>query len=77
TFHVRELMEDGHTGNQLSILGLGVLLFGTRLLPAIAQASRSVTKPLVKKHYSYRPNMTLSEWVNQAQQQTDPSTTAD
>ncbi|MDV3351183.1 hypothetical protein QGP82_20930 [Leptothoe sp. LEGE 181152] len=66
TFHFRELLEDGHAGNQLSLLGLGVVLLGPKLLPAIAKASRPVAKQLVKSSYSYRPKITLSEWVNQS-----------
>ena len=70
-FHVRELLEDGHTGNQLALLGLGVVLFGPKLLPTIAKASRPLTKQLIKSSYSYRPQahrppVTLTEWVKQA-----------
>ena len=67
-FHLRELLEDGHAGNQLALLGLGVVLLGPKLLPTIAKASRPVTKQLVKSSHSYRPQVTLSEWVNQSRQ---------
>ena len=68
TFHFRELLEDGHAGNQLALFGLGVVLMGPKLLPTIAKASRPVAKQLVKTKYSYRPQITLSEWVNQSRQ---------
>jgi hypothetical protein len=66
SFHFRELIEDGHHGNQLALLGLGVVLLGPRLLPTIARASRPITKQLIKSRYSYHCQMTLSEWVNQS-----------
>ena len=67
-FHLRELLEDGHAGKQLALLGLGVVLLGPKLLPTIAKASRPVAKQLVKSSHSYRPQVTLSEWVNQSRQ---------
>ena len=75
TFHLREFLEDGHTSNQLALLGLGMMLLGPKLLPTIAKASRPVAKQLVKSSHSYRPQITLTEWVNQSRETaavTDP-----
>jgi len=88
TFHARELLEDGCAGSGLPLLGLGILMFGSRLLPSIAQASRPLAKEFVKSQIAqsagdrpvrssgaapsdraYRPNVTLTEWVRQAQRQ--------
>ena len=68
TFHLREFLEDGHTSNQLALLGLGMMLLGPKLLPTIAKASRPVAKQLVKSSHSYRPQITLTEWVNQSRE---------
>ncbi|MGD1900945.1 MAG: hypothetical protein ACFB9N_01745 [Geitlerinemataceae cyanobacterium] len=84
TFHARELFEDGCAGSGLPLLGLGIMLFGGRLLPSLANASRPVAKQLVKSQLAksqpaerhqadraptFRPNVTLSEWVRQQQAQ--------
>ena len=68
SFHFRELLEDGHAGNQLALLGLGVVFLGPKLLPTLAKASRPLAKQLVKSGYSHRPQMSLNEWVNQSRQ---------
>ncbi|MEM1240897.1 MAG: hypothetical protein AAGI45_13735, partial [Cyanobacteria bacterium P01_H01_bin.26] len=60
-FHFRELLEDGHGGNHLALVGLGAVLLGPKLLPTIAKVSKPVAKKLLKSSYSYRPQMTLSE----------------
>ncbi|EDX85259.1 hypothetical protein S7335_2958 [Synechococcus sp. PCC 7335] len=60
-------MEDGHAGNQLALLGLSAVLLGPKLLPTLARASRPVAKQLVKSGHSYRPRMTLTEWIKQSQ----------
>ena len=75
SFHMRELLEDGHRGNQLALLGLGAVLLGPKLLPTIARASRPVAKRLAKSSRSYRPQMTLTDWVHQARQTQSAATT--
>ncbi|MGD1855214.1 MAG: hypothetical protein ACFB2W_13305 [Leptolyngbyaceae cyanobacterium] len=65
-FHFRELLEDGHNGNYLALVGLGAVILGPKLLPTIAKVSRPVAKTLLKSSYSHRPQLTLHEWVNQS-----------
>ncbi|MEO0350627.1 MAG: hypothetical protein AAF282_11335 [Cyanobacteria bacterium P01_A01_bin.15] len=72
-FHFRELLEDGHGGNHLALVGLGAVLLGPKLLPTIAKVSKPVAKKLLKSSYSYRPQMTLSEWVTQSKQRSEQS----
>ncbi|MEM7062569.1 MAG: hypothetical protein AAF572_05325 [Cyanobacteria bacterium P01_B01_bin.77] len=72
-FHFRELLEDGHGGNHLALVGLGVVLLGPKLLPTIAKMSRPVAKKLIKSSYAHRPQMTLSEWVMQSKRSTQSS----
>jgi hypothetical protein len=57
TFHVKEILEDGHLGGPLTLVGLGALLLGPKLL---IKAQRQSTSP-------YRPGVSLSEWVKQQQ----------
>ncbi|MEM8602759.1 MAG: hypothetical protein AAGF24_02845 [Cyanobacteria bacterium P01_H01_bin.121] len=79
SFHFRELLEDGHAGNQLALVGLGLVILGPKLLPTMVKVSRPVAKKLVKSRYTYRPRITLTEWVNQSRPTTattsaEPST---
>ena len=57
TFHFKEILEDGHLGGPMTLVGLGALLLGPKLL---AKSSSQSTSP-------YRPGMGLSEWVKQQQ----------
>lgn len=58
TFHFKEILEDGHLGGPLTLMSLGALLLGPKLL-AQPQNNRS--------NSPYRPGMSLSEWVKQQQ----------
>jgi hypothetical protein len=57
TFHFKEILEDGHLGGPLTLVGLGALLIGPKLL---AKSQRESASP-------YRPGMSLSQWVKQQQ----------
>jgi hypothetical protein len=57
TFHFKEILEDGHLGGPLTLMSLGALLFGPKLL---SQSQKQPTSP-------YRPGVSLSEWVKQQQ----------
>jgi hypothetical protein len=59
TFHLKEIVEDGHVGSPLILLGLGLILFAPKVL-APKKAPRSVS---------------LSEWVAEAQRQQATHTT--
>ena len=63
TFHFKEILEDGHLGGPLTLVGLGALLVGPKLL---SNLSTPTTTP--SKGNSYRPGMSLSEWVAHAKQ---------
>lgn len=69
TFHLKEILEDGHGNHPLTWLGLGILIFGPKLLPTVAKVSQPATKRLVKQRCSasgYTP-VPLSQWVAEAQ----------
>lgn len=57
TFHFREILEDGHLGGPLTLVGLGALLLGPKLLAKSPDKSAS----------PYRPGISLTEWVKQQQ----------
>jgi hypothetical protein len=57
TFHFKEILEDGHLGGPLTLMSLGALLLGPKLL----------SQPPSKSKSPYRPGVSLSEWVKQQQ----------
>ena len=65
TFHFKEILEDGHLGGPLTLVGLGALLVGPKLLSNLTSA----TSTTPSKGNSYRPGMSLSEWVAHAKQE--------
>ncbi|MDJ0557363.1 MAG: DUF5132 domain-containing protein [Microcoleaceae cyanobacterium MO_207.B10] len=52
TLHLREMVEDGQTNNQLAILGLGAIFFGPLVAPTIAKIGRPVVKSVIKNGLS-------------------------
>ncbi len=66
TFHFKEILEDGHLGGSLSWLGLGALLLAPTLLSSTSASKPSSTS--AKPASSYRPGMSLAEWVASEQQ---------
>lgn len=69
TFHFKEILEDGHVGGPLTMLGLGVLLFGPKLLSNMVETLHQPSQRRLKSQSPYRPHISLTEWVAQAQQQ--------
>ena len=66
TFHFKEMLEDGHGNDPLTWLGLAVLLFGPKLVPALAKTSRPVAKTLLKQGFT-QTAIPLSQWIAEAQ----------
>ncbi len=52
TLHLREMVEDGQTNNQLAILGLGVFLLGPLVAPTIKKVGRPLVKSAIKNGLS-------------------------
>lgn len=48
TLHLREIVEDGTSSNKTALMGLGALLLGPLVLPAVAKAGRPVIKAVIK-----------------------------
>jgi hypothetical protein len=63
TFHFKEILEDGHLGGPLTLMSLGALLLGPKLL---AQPQKQSASP-------YRPGVSLAEWVKQQQASARPT----
>ncbi|MGI0483805.1 hypothetical protein ACN4EK_00135 [Pantanalinema rosaneae CENA516] len=70
TFHLKEILEDGHGNHPLTWLSLGLLMLGPRLLgasksaqPAPKTASRS------QRVLSRNVPISLSQWIAEAKQQ--------
>lgn len=68
TFHFKEILEDGHLGGPLTLVGLGALLVGPKLLSSLTSTA-SANPTQTKATSSYRPGISLSEWVANAKQQ--------
>ncbi|OAB57624.1 hypothetical protein AY600_12350 [Phormidium willei BDU 130791] len=65
TFHFKEILESGDNSHPLTWLGLGVLLFGSPLLPLLSQPRRDQPTQSGRRVQGEIP---LSEWIAQAQQ---------
>lgn len=68
TFHLKEILEDGHGNHPLTWLGLGLLIFGPKLIPAAAKDSQSRQNLLLRSRQSRYTPMSLSQWIAEAQQ---------
>jgi len=68
TLHLREILEDGHGGHPLTWLGLGLLIFGPKLLPLGAKSSQPAQPASPQKRLtSGHTPISLSQWVAEAQ----------
>ncbi|MBE7383342.1 MAG: hypothetical protein F6J95_018235 [Leptolyngbya sp. SIO1E4] len=74
TFHFKEILEDGHLGGPLTLVGLGALILGPKLLSSLTESVGPATNASVKSGSPYRPQMSLSDWVANAMQQQKAST---
>lgn len=64
TFHLKEILEDGHGNHPLTWLSLALLIVGPKLFSTTANISQPVTKTRPKSR-GYAP-MSLSQWVAEA-----------
>ena len=48
TLHLREMVEDGQTNNQLAILGLGAFLLSPLFAPTVTKVGRPLVKAVIK-----------------------------
>lgn len=70
SFHFREIIEDGHGNHPLTWVGLGVLVLGPKILPAITKTSQSRAKVLAQPQLSRSRHreIPLSQWISEARE---------
>lgn len=70
TFHLKEIIEDGHGNHPLTWLSLGLVIFAPKLLPAATKISQPATKTLPKPQRIASRNtpISLSQWIAEAEQ---------
>jgi hypothetical protein len=66
TFHLREILEDGHGGHPFTWLGLGALILGPKLLPIVVKAAQPVVNILPVK--PLQQPVSLAQWIAEAKQ---------
>jgi hypothetical protein len=64
TFHLKEILEDGHGNHPLTWLSLALLIVGPKLFPSGANVSQPVAKTRTKSRGD--APMSLSQWVAEA-----------
>lgn len=65
TFHLKEILEDGHGSHPLTWLGLSLLILGPKLFPTASTAASSLVQP--KRSSAGFTPVPLSQWVAAAQ----------
>ncbi|MEM9153115.1 MAG: hypothetical protein AAGB19_22050 [Cyanobacteria bacterium P01_F01_bin.3] len=66
TFHFKEILEDGHLGGPLALIGLSALILGPKLVAGLTNTSKRTVS--LQDGTVHRSEMSLSEWVAKAQQ---------
>jgi hypothetical protein len=70
TFHLKEILEDGHGNHPLAWVGLGILILGPKVFPAVAKVTQPATQNLFRSRRSRSPlgytPMSLSQWIAEA-----------
>ncbi|MCU0547513.1 MAG: hypothetical protein MUE44_36025 [Oscillatoriaceae cyanobacterium Prado104] len=69
TFHLKEIIEDGHGNHPLTWLSLGLVILAPKLLPAVAKNSQPIAKNLPKSKgiASRNTPISLSQWIAEAE----------
>ncbi|MCG5061196.1 MAG: hypothetical protein KA714_25320 [Limnoraphis sp. WC205] len=52
SFHLREILEEENANNQLALAGIGVIVFGTIVVPAATKLGRPLLKAAIKQGLS-------------------------
>ena len=68
TFHFKEILEDGHLGHPLTLVGLGALLIAPNLISKMA-SQNELTEQRSPQALPSPTGLKLSEWVAIAQHQ--------
>ncbi|MGK7917849.1 MAG: hypothetical protein AB4038_20290 [Prochloraceae cyanobacterium] len=61
SFHLKEIIEDGHGNNPVALAGLGAIAVSSLLVPAVTKLGRPFVKAAIKKSLSvYRESKSLA-----------------
>ncbi|MGI0493672.1 hypothetical protein ACN4EG_17970 [Alkalinema pantanalense CENA528] len=69
TFHLKEILEDGHGNHPLTWLSLGLLLLAPTLFAPLTKTSTASRRTLHDTARSGHLHMPLSQWVTEIQSQ--------
>ena len=58
SFHLKEIIEDGHGNSPLALAGLGAIAVSSFLVPAVTKLGRPLLKAAIKKSLSLDPEST-------------------
>ncbi len=57
SFHLKEIIEDGHGSNPVALAGLGALAATSLLVPAVTKLGRPFLKAAIKNSLSRKPEI--------------------
>jgi hypothetical protein len=58
SFHLKEIIEDGHGGHPLALAGLSAIAVSSLLVPAVTKLGRPFLKATIKNGFSLYPEST-------------------
>lgn len=67
SFHLKEILEDGHGNHPLTWLALGIVLVAPKLTPSVLKSHRLTENSSQNQGLTQR-SIPLSEWIAQAQE---------
>ncbi len=59
SFHLKEIIEDGHGGHPLALAGLSAIVVSSLLVPAVTKLGRPLIKSAIKNSLSLDPESTV------------------
>ncbi|MEM8831129.1 MAG: hypothetical protein AAGE96_17485 [Cyanobacteria bacterium P01_G01_bin.19] len=59
SFHLKEIVEDGHGGHPMAVAGLGAIAVSALLVPAVTKLGRPVLKAAIKHSLAVDPESNL------------------
>ena len=59
SFHLKEIIEDGHGGHPLALAGLSAIAVSSVLVPAVTKLGRPLLKAAIKNSLCFEPESTV------------------
>lgn len=60
SFHLKEIIEDGHGGHPIALAGLSAIAVSSLVVPAVTKLGRPLIKAAIKNSLSFERESTLS-----------------